>query len=56
MNAYDPDTGKIVWTCDGVRGKKGDLSYSSPLIADDTCVVISGFNGPSFGFTLGGDG
>jgi outer membrane protein assembly factor BamB len=56
VNGYDPDTGDILWTCDGVRGKKGDLSYSTPLIARDTCIVISGFNGPAFGFQLGGTG
>ena len=56
VNAYDPDAGEILWTCDGLRGRKGDLAYSSPVIAGDTCVVLGGFNGPSFGFKLGGSG
>jgi len=56
VNAYEPDTGKIVWTCDGLRGRQGDLAYSSPVIAGDTCVVFGGFNGPSLGFRPGGTG
>jgi outer membrane protein assembly factor BamB len=56
VNAYDPDTGEIVWSCDGLRGPKGDLAYSSPIMARDTCVVLGGFNGPAFGFKPGGSG
>jgi outer membrane protein assembly factor BamB len=56
VHGYDPETGDIIWTCDGVRGKKGDLSYSTPLIARNLCVVLSGFNGPAFGFEYGGTG
>ncbi len=56
VNAYDPDSGEILWTCDGLRGPKGDLAYSSPVIAGDVCVVFGGFNGPSFGFKLGEKG
>jgi outer membrane protein assembly factor BamB len=53
VNAYDPATGKILWTCEGIRGPRGDLAYSSPLIADEFCVAIGGFEGPSIGFRLG---
>jgi len=56
VNSYDPKTGGIVWTCDGIRGSKGDLAYSSPLIRGDFCVATGGFNGPSLGFKLGGTG
>ncbi len=56
VNSYDPNTGEILWTCDGIRGPKGDLAYSSPLIAGDFCVATGGFNGPSVGFKLGGAG
>jgi outer membrane protein assembly factor BamB len=56
VNSYDPQSGKIIWTCDGMRGAKGDLAYSSPLIHDGFCVVTGGFNGPSIGFKLGGRG
>lgn len=56
VNGYDPGSGKIVWTCDGIRGPKGDLAYSSPLILGDRCVTIGGFNGPGLGLRLGGTG
>ena len=54
--SFDPAEGKIVWTCDGLRGPKGDLSYSSPVISANVCVCVGGFNGPSLGFKLGGSG
>ncbi|MDZ4849509.1 MAG: PQQ-binding-like beta-propeller repeat protein [Pirellulaceae bacterium] len=56
VNSYDPETGAILWTCDGFRGPKGDLAYSSAIVAGDFCVALSGFNGPSIGFKLGGSG
>lgn len=56
VNAYDPDTGEIIWSCDGLRGPKGDLAYSSPVLAGETCVVLGGFHGPAFGFKPGGSG
>ena len=55
-NAYDIATGNIVWSCDGVRGPKGDLAYASPVIANDICVAMGGFQGPSYGFRMGGRG
>ena len=56
VNSYDPRTGKILWTCDGLRGAKGDLAYSAPLVCDGFCVATGGFNGPSIGFKIGGSG
>lgn len=56
VNAYDPASGKIIWTCEGIRGPKGDLAYSSPLISDGFCVAIGGFEGPSVGIRLGEKG
>jgi len=56
VNAYDPDTGKIIWTCDGVRGPRGDLAYSDPIIGDGLAVYFGGFMGPAMGFRLGGSG
>ncbi len=53
---YSPADGKTLWTCDGIRGPKGDLAYSSPVIADDVCVCIGGYNGPGMAFKLGGGG
>lgn len=54
--AYRPRSGDIVWTCDGVSHRRGDLAYSSPVIADDVCVVIAGYMGPAIGIRLGGEG
>ena len=54
--AYDPDTGNILWTCDGLRGERGELAYCSPLISGDICVAIGGYNGPGIGIRLTGSG
>ena len=56
VNAYDPETGKIVFTCDGIRGKNGDLCYTSPIIAGELCVAMGGYKGPAIGFKMGGEG
>tara|TARA_R110002111_G_C6006949_1_gene374064 strand:- start:141 stop:1412 length:1272 start_codon:yes stop_codon:yes gene_type:complete len=56
VNAYEPDTGKIIWSCDGLRGQKGDLAYASPVLANDVCVAMGGFNGPAIGFRMQGTG
>jgi outer membrane protein assembly factor BamB len=52
VNAYDPKSGKILWTCDGL----GDLVYTSPLVSDDIGIAMGGFHGPAIGFKLGGSG
>ena len=52
----DVASGKIVWSCEGVRHKKGDLAYSSPIVSGDVLMVVGGFNGPSLGVRLGGAG
>ena len=54
--AFDPSDGGVIWTCEGIRGPKGDLSYSQPLIGDGILVAIGGFNGPGLGVRLGGQG
>ena len=54
--AYDPRDGGVIWSCDGIRGPKGDLSYSSPLVGDGILVSIAGFQGPAIGVRLGGAG
>ncbi|WP_417395119.1 PQQ-binding-like beta-propeller repeat protein [Gimesia chilikensis] len=56
VNAYDPETGDIVWSCSGLRGQKGDLCYTSPVLADQICVAMGGFNGPAIGFRMQGTG
>ncbi|MCH9654101.1 MAG: PQQ-like beta-propeller repeat protein [Planctomycetes bacterium] len=56
VNAYDPQTGKIIWSCLGLHGKKGDLAYTSPVLADEICVAMGGFNGPAISFRMQGTG
>ncbi len=52
----DPESGSLVWSCDGIRGERGDLCYTSPVIAGDICVAMGGYNGPAFGFRMKGTG
>jgi outer membrane protein assembly factor BamB len=54
--SYDPLSGEIIWSCDGIRGPKGDLAYSSPLIGEGVLVATGGFGGPSLAVKLGGKG
>ncbi|MFK7777389.1 MAG: PQQ-binding-like beta-propeller repeat protein [Gimesia sp.] len=56
VNAYDLTTGKIIWSCRGLHGKKGDLAYASPVLANEVCVAMGGFNGPAIGFRMQGTG
>lgn len=56
VNAYDPETGSILWSCEGLSGKKGDLAYASPLVLGDVCIAFAGFGGPAMGIKLGGKG
>jgi len=52
---YRPTNGEILWTCKA-ENRKGDLAYSSPMIADGICVAQGGFSGGGMAFTLGGRG
>lgn len=52
----DVETGQLVWYCEGLRGERGDLAYSSPMIEGDLCVMIGGFRGPGFAFRMVGEG
>jgi outer membrane protein assembly factor BamB len=54
--AYNPKDGTIVWFCEGIRHDKGDLAYSSCVLAGDICFVTGGFNGPAMAIRLGGEG
>ena len=51
IKAHDLASGELAWTFDGVRGPKGDLAYSSPMISGDRCVYVAGFSGPAMAFT-----
>jgi outer membrane protein assembly factor BamB len=56
--AFDPKTGKELWTCSGL----GALVYTSPLWSDPgddgtgVIVAMSGFNGPALAVKHGGSG
>lgn len=56
VNGYDPETGELLWWCEGIRGNRGDLAYSSPLVHNGFCVATGGFSGPSIGFKIAGSG
>lgn len=56
VNAYNIETGAIAWTCEGIRGPRGDLAYSSPIIGEDFGFANGGFKGPAIGFRLDGSG
>ncbi len=54
--AYRPTDGKTLWWCEGTSHSRGDLAYSSPLIAGEVLFVTGGFNGAAFAVRLGGSG
>lgn len=56
VNAYDPETGEILWTCRGLSSSRGDLAYTSTLISGDLGVAMGGYGGPAMAFKLGGLG
>jgi outer membrane protein assembly factor BamB len=54
--SYDLNDGKILWYCEGIRAKNGDLAYSSPSLDGDVCVVTGGFGGPALAVKVEGEG
>lgn len=50
--AVEPRTGEDIWSCRGL----GPLSYTSPLIAGDVVVAMSGYGGPALAVRSGGTG
>jgi outer membrane protein assembly factor BamB len=52
LNAFDPATGKLLWTCAGL----GDLIYPSPVFANGVIFAASGFGGPAIAVKPGGSG
>ncbi|RPI77118.1 MAG: hypothetical protein EHM42_14155, partial [Planctomycetaceae bacterium] len=49
VNAYDPETGKVVWSCDGL----GKLVYTTPVVSEGIAIAMGGYHGPAIGFRLG---
>jgi outer membrane protein assembly factor BamB len=54
--ALDPDTGKLVWSCQGLGSDRGHLVYASPVVGDNVAVVMAGYMGPALGVRLDGSG
>ena len=50
--ALSPDAGSLLWSCDGISGKNGDLVYTSPLISKGVGIAMGGYTGPALGFRL----
>lgn len=52
LRAVDPKSGEDVWSCGGL----GDLVYTSPLLAGDVIIAMSGYGGPALAVKAGGNG
>jgi outer membrane protein assembly factor BamB len=52
VNAFDPSTGKLLWTCGGAA----PLAYASPMESDGVIVVLGGYGGASLAVRAGGRG
>ncbi len=54
--ALDPDTGRLVWSCQGLGSERGNLVYASPMVGEGIAVVMAGYMGPALGVRLDGLG
>jgi len=54
--SYNPKTGDEINYILGLHREKSDLCYASPVFGDGYAVAMGGFQGPAFGFKLGGAG
>jgi outer membrane protein assembly factor BamB len=52
LKAFDPQTGKELWSCAGLGG----CVYASPVYANGVVVAFSGCKGPAIGVKTGGSG
>jgi outer membrane protein assembly factor BamB len=53
VKAFDPRTGKELWSCSGLT----DLVYTSPVVSPDGIVVaVSGYGGSALAVRAGGSG
>jgi len=50
VKAYDPKTGQVIWTCDGLTR----LVYTSPLAMPEIVVAMSGYGGSALAVKTGG--
>ncbi|MDG2222167.1 MAG: PQQ-binding-like beta-propeller repeat protein [Rubripirellula sp.] len=56
VNGYDPESGDLLWWCEGLSGSRYDAASSSPLIGGGICFAMADLRGPAMGFKLGGTG
>lgn len=54
--AYDAASGEIAWSCAGITSRRGDLTYSSPVVVGDVCFAVGGYVGPMLGVRVDGRG
>ena len=52
LAAYEPKTGKEIWTCSGLNV----LAYTAPIYGDGIVVAMGGFNGMAMALRAGGSG
>ncbi len=52
MQGFDPDTGKRLWSCEGLN----PLIYSSPIAGDGIVIAAGGYYGNTIAVTAGGSG
>jgi outer membrane protein assembly factor BamB len=52
VSAFDPATGKLLWTCGG----SGPLVYASPMESNGVIVALGGYQGASLAVRAGGHG
>ena len=53
---FDPQDGRILWWVSGLKGRNGNLVYTSPVFSGDFGVALGGYHGPAMGFKVGGTG
>jgi outer membrane protein assembly factor BamB len=54
--SYDPESGDVLWRCEGLATNRGKLVYASPLVANDLAVFMAGYMGPAMAVRLDGTG
>jgi outer membrane protein assembly factor BamB len=52
LAAYDPQSGRELWTCSGLN----PLVYTNPIYGDDIAVAMGGFGGSAIAVRAGGSG
>jgi outer membrane protein assembly factor BamB len=56
IKAYEPLTGKLIWTCKGLGKTVDHLTYTSPLATAEVVVAMSGYGGAYLAAKTGGKG